>query len=702
MTGTELARGPRAVARFLTPRSVAIVGMSARPGSAGQVILRSLEVNRFQGDIHLVGRSAEPIAGRPVLKSPEELPEGVDLAVFTLPAAGVRDAVAACVKRKVGSAMVFAAGFAEVGEHKMQDEVARTARDGGLAIVGPNCLGYTNNVAGLMLHMLFAQEARRFGEGSQPGVAFVGQSGGLLGHFQRAADGRGLPLSYVISTGNEIGLELTDFIEYLATDRATSVMVLYAEQVRRPREFLAAIRRARAAGKAIILMFPGRSAKSRQAALSHTGALVGDYATMRVLVEDAGAIVATTMDEMMDLAEILVRYPKPPEQGPAILTASGAFVALCNDLAEDLDLDFPTLEPATEKLLNEVLPAYGNYGNPLDVTAGFTPDTLSVVTKALLDDPNVGMLLISFPINTGIVVQNFNKGMAGSTKPKIMVALGDTWQLHPDVVEAVKQSPAVFARSSDRMLRAIALYMRYGRLLARPRAVAAPAPLEGLPALGKGTRPEWLGKQVLAAAGIRVPNGELARTVDQAVATAARIGYPVVLKAQAAALSHKTEAGGVALNLADEAGLRAAWDQTMRNVARAAPDVALDGALIESMSPKGIELMVGAKRDPGWGTVLLVGLGGIWVEALGDVQLLPGGADKAQIVAALHKLRSAKLLAGVRGAPPADVEAVVQVVMAIGRLMQTVPELTEVDVNPLMVHAEGQGATALDALIVTG
>ena len=210
--------------------------------------------------------------------------------------------------------MVFAAGFAETGELALQDEIAAMARDGGLAVVGPNCLGYTNNVDGLMLHML-AREARRFAR-IEAGLAIVGQSGGLLGHLQRAADGCGAPL-YVISTGNEIGLELTDFVEYLADDPAAGVLVLYAEEVRRPRDFLAAIRRCRAAGKPVILMFPGRGAKSRQAAQSHTGSLVGDYATMRTLVEDAGAIVVSTMDEMMDLAEIMVRYPKPPVKGPA-------------------------------------------------------------------------------------------------------------------------------------------------------------------------------------------------------------------------------------------------------------------------------------------------------------------------------------------------------------------------------------------------
>jgi len=699
MSGAELARGPRAVARFLNPRSVAIVGISTRAGSAGQVILQCLKVNDFKGDVHLVGRTDEPIDGRKVLKSADELPEGVDLAVFALPAAAVREAVEACARRKVGSALVFAAGFAETGDYATQDAVAATARAAGLAICGPNCLGITNNVEGHFLHMLYARPALR---GVEHGVAFVGQSGGLLGHFQRASDGRGVPLSYVISTGNEAGLEGTDFIEFLVEDRSTRVIVAYCEEIRRPQAFLAAIRRARDAGKPVVLMLAGRSQGARKAAQSHTGALIGDYWTMRTQVEDAGAIVVGSMDETMDLVQILQRFPTPPSKGPGIITASGAYVGITNDFAEDVGLELPALDPATLKKIKETLPSYGNYGNPLDTTAGFAPPMLPVVTRAMIDDPNIGMLFVSFPINSPIPVRAFSEGMAHSDKPKVFCALGDTWSLGDEVTKAANESPAVYSRSSDRMMRAVALYTKYGRLLARPRAAGAAAPIAGLPALGKGAQPEWRGKQALAAAGIAVPAGKLARTADEAAAVAREIGFPVVLKAQAAALSHKTEAGGVALNLADEAALRAAWDRMMASVKAAAPDVALDGALVEKMSPRGVELMVGAKRDPGWGTVLLLGLGGIWVEALGDVQLLPSGADASLIRAALGRLRSAKLLAGVRGAPPADVEAVVGVVQAIDRLMQSVPALTEIDVNPLMVHAVGQGATALDALLVAG
>jgi acyl-CoA synthetase (NDP forming) len=478
------------------------------------------------------------------------------------------------------------------------------------------------------------------------------------------------------------------------------VIALYCEEIRRPQKFLAACRRARAAGKPVVMMQAGRGTKARKAAQSHTGALIGDFATIRTQVEDAGAVVVHAMDEMMDLVEILVRYPVPPTKGPGILTASGAYVALTNDFADEAGLELPALDPATLKRVREVLPAYGNYGNPLDVTAGFSPDALPTAVKALIDDPNVGMLFISFPISYAAVAVAFNKGMADSPKPKVMVALGDTWPLAPDIMQAVKESPAVFSRSSDRMLRAITLYTRYGRSLARTRVPSHPAPFAGVPKLGKGTQPEWLSKKILCAAGIRVPDGALARAPDDAVAVAKRVGYPVALKAQAAALPHKSEAGGVMLNLADEAALRAAWETMQRNVERAAPGVTLDGCLVETMSPKGLELMIGAKRDLAWGTVLLVGLGGIWVEALDDVELLPVDADEAQVVEALHKLRAAKLLTGFRGAPPVDVEAVAKAALALGRLMQTTPDIVEIDVNPLMVHAEGQGATALDALIV--
>src|SRR5262249_6445513 len=264
MSAAESARS--AVTRFLSPRSIAIIGISTRAGSAGQIILQCLKINRFAGEVHLVGRTDAPIDGRRVLESADELPEDIDLAVFTLPASAVRGAMQACARRKVGAALVFAAGFAETGDQAMQDAVAATARAAGLAVVGPNCLGVTNNVDGMTLHMLYAQEALR---GVVDGVAIIGQSGGLLGHFQRACDGRGIPLSYVISTGNEAGLDTTDFLDFLVDDPSTRVIVAYCEELRRPQAFLAALRRGPRPSQPVGPVVWGPAVRSRQAPPTH-------------------------------------------------------------------------------------------------------------------------------------------------------------------------------------------------------------------------------------------------------------------------------------------------------------------------------------------------------------------------------------------------------------------------------------------------
>ena len=341
----------------------------------------------------------------------------------------------------------------------------------------------------------------------------------MLGHFQRAADGLGLPLSYVISTGNEAGLEGTDFVEFLADDRSTRVIALYCEQIRRPAEFLAACRRARAAGKPIVLMQAGRGAKARKAAQSHTGALIGDFATMRTQVEDAGAIVVSTMDEMMDLVQILVRYPDPPAKGPGILTASGAYVGLTNDFAEEVGLELPELEPATLKKVERgaarVRQLRQSARRHRRVCAGrrcpWRPRRCSTIrTPECCSSRFRSTPLVRSRAST--------REWSDSTKPKVMVALGDTWPLGPDVMEAVQREPGgVLAIVGSHDARHRALYPL--RPLARPSdARPPPEPIQGLPKLGKGAQPEWLGKKVLAAAGIRVPDGELARTADEAIA----------------------------------------------------------------------------------------------------------------------------------------------------------------------------------------
>jgi acyl-CoA synthetase (NDP forming) len=700
-------RGAEAVERLMRPKSVAIIGISSKPGSAGHTVLANLTLNKFPGDIHLVGRSGGEIEGRKVHTSIDELPEGVGLAVFTLPAAGVKEALEGCARRKVKAAVVFASGFAEVGNTAAQEELQKIAAAGDISMLGPNCLGYSNFVDGLQIGFASASPVANLVGANDSAIAILSQSGGFMAHLRQAFEGRNIPTSYTISPGNEAGPDLVDFIEYFILDKATKAIVLYAEDIRRPNEFLAVAKKARAAGKPVIMMHPGRSAAAQAATNSHTGALAGNHAMMRTLVAHAGIAFVETLDELADTSEILARYPEPPTKGPGILTFSGAFCAIAHDFSETIGLDVPKLSPATEEALKKRLPSFVSPKNPLDLTTQpiWEPDLVGYGTKALFDDPNLGSVVISITVGGPAQSVKYMHGIIEaaktSKKPLVFSVLGDTSPLDPEFLRLAKENKIIISRSSERSLRAMAKATEHGRAVAQAKDVVAAKPVSGLPKLGSGTQVEYLGKEVLKAAGIRVPEGGLAKTADEAVSIAKKIGYPVVLKAQAAKLAHKTEAGGVILNIADDAAMKEAFTRLYANVKKHAPDITLDGGLVEKMSPKGLELVVGANRDPKWGPAVLVGLGGIMVEALGDVRLIPADLGEAGIIAELQKLKAAKLLNGFRGMPPVDLEAVAKTVMAVGQLMRTVPEITEIDVNPLVAYGKGQGVTALDALIVT-
>jgi acyl-CoA synthetase (NDP forming) len=704
--GSRSTSGSGLFERIVRPKSIAIFGMSARSNTTSFAVLRNLKLNAFAGDIHLVGRTAGEVEGLTIQTSMDALPNGIDVAVLAVPAAGVGEAIAACVEHEVGAAVVFASGFAETGDRAEQDRIGRIARDGGLALIGPNCIGYSNYRDGFTVAFATVNTIPKLAPDTRDAVAIVAQSGGLAGHLRTGFESRGVPLSYSISTGNEMGLGLGDFVGFLLADEATRVVLVFAEDIRNPQAFLAAAHEARAAGKAIVLMHSGRSERAQAAAQSHTGALAADYAVMRALVERAGVVLVESLDELLDVSEILVRYPTPQPGGLGVVTLSGAYCGIALDYAESAGVPMPALSAATEAHLKPLMPPFLEPANPLDLGTQpiWQPELLHYGVEALLNDDNIGGVAISIPAGAAPQANAFLKnviaGQMNNTKPLTLAILGDGQMLPADFMENVRANKLVLARSSDRALRAMGDVVTWANRPPAPAATPA-TPFADLPHLGHGPQPEWLGKGVLAAAGIAVPEGALARTVEDAVALAERIGYPVALKAQAAALAHKTEAGGVLLGIADADAVRAGWATLHANVERAQPGLQLDGVLVEAMSARGLELVAGARRDPKWGPVVLVGLGGIFVEALHDVRLIAADATHGEIVAELRRLKTAKLLDGFRGSPPVDVDAVADVAVALGRLMQAHPEIDEIDVNPLVAFARGHGAIALDALIVT-
>ena len=687
--------------RLLRPRSVAIVGVSPEPGHPGSTVLANLERCRFAGAIHLVSRSRTEFAGRACVPSIDDLPPGVDVAVLVVPQTIVIDAIGALGRRGVGAAIVFASGYAEMGDagRAEQQKLTAAARAANVAVLGPNCIGMCSFDFGAALTFEFNVE--RPSESARPKIGMAAQSGAMAAIMRMAFLSKGLGITFYISTGNEADLGVEDFLSALVDDDETKVIALFVEQIRKPHLFLEAARRARAAAKPVVLLLAGRSQRAQASARSHTGALAGDYATTTALLRHAAVTVVETVEELLDVTELLARV-KPPTKGPGIITNSGAVKGFALDFSDSLRFDVPRLRPATVDALKAALPAYASLENPVDITAHVLRDVSlwPKTASALLADPDVGSLCLAMVAGTPkYAMDKFDAlapTLAQSGKPAVVALLGDDFPVPGEFLSAFREKGVPVLRSTERALRALGHATAYGQMLAAKHA--APATLEAPPLPGRGTLPEYQGKQYLAALGIAIPKGALARSVAEAKAVAQEIGYPVVLKAQAAALAHKSDAGGVVLNIKDDAALDAAWTDLQARVAKARPGVTLDGTLVEAMAAKGVEMIIGARRDPEWGPVILAGLGGIWTEALNDVRLMPPHLAPEQIVDELNKLKGARALRGLRGAPPVDIPAIADAVSRIGALMRGRPEVHEIDINPLIAYPHG--VLALDALIV--
>ncbi len=464
--------------------------------------------------------------------------------------------------------------------------------------------------------------------------------------------------------------------------------------------------RARDAGKRIVLLHPGSSSAARASAATHTGALAGDYNLMRTKVAHAGIVVVDTLEELVDVTDILTRCPNLPTGGAAVFTESGAFKAPYARPLRAPATPLPALAGDTADRLRAVLPDFILPTNPLDITAQglVDPDLYRRCIPPVLDDAQYGSLVLAIILTDETTsALKFPPILAAlreikPTKPVLFAGLDEGAQIDPKYVDELRELGVPFFPSSDRAFRALAHVTRHAATLQTTTNISSEPVRTTLPI---GVIPEYRSKQLLASADIPVPVGELATTVDEAQAISAKIGYPVVLKAQAAALTHKSDFGGVALKLQSAEAVATAWHKMRANITTALPGLKLDGILVETMGQWGTELIIGAHSDPEWGPVLLIGLGGVLAEALGDTRLIVPGLSREAVVAELLQLKSAALLRGFRGAPPAVLEAAADIVVRLGEFVLANPSIREVDINPVIVYAKGKGAVALDALIVT-
>lgn len=695
-----------AIDRLLRPRSVAIVGASPTPSSFGASVLANLQNAGFAGELYLINPKRAEINGLPCLPTIDSLPSGVDCAALAIPRAGVLDAVAACGRRRVGGVIIFSAGFAESGPEGRveQEKLAEIARACGIFVEGPNCLGMVNFIDGIPLTFVFTPTMPRT---DRRCAAIASQSGAMAAVVSVGLRHREIGVSFSISTGNEAVTNVEDYVEYLIDNHHTEVILMIVEQFRRPKKFLEIAARARTLGKYIVLLHPGKCNAARASAETHTGAMAGDYEVMRAKVAHAGVVGVDTLEELLDVSEILLRCPSLPERGAAVLTESGAFKALSLDFCDTLGLPLPALSDATATALRQVLPDFIPPTNPLDVTAQalVDPDLYRRTLPLILADDNYSSLVL------GIILTD--EATSGLKFPPILAAikalkpskavifagLDEGALVSPSYVSELRALGVPFFPSPERAFRALACVTAFAAQQARKRLGGMQ--LEAVPELMVGVMPEYKSKEILKALSIPIPEGTLARNIEEAQAIAGKNGYPVALKAQSVQLSHKSDAGGVVLNLANPDELKAGWRRLHSEIARARPGLVLDGVLVEQMRASGTELIVGARNDPDWGVVLLLGSGGVHAEVLKDIRLIPPDLSIEAIVDEIYQLKRAALLKGFRGYPALDVKAVAEILHRLGAFMLAAPQVKEVDINPVIVYPQGHGAVALDALIVT-
>ncbi|MBO9497999.1 MAG: acetate--CoA ligase family protein [Novosphingobium sp.] len=692
--------------RLLRPKSVAVVGASDRHGALGATLLNNLVQYEFAGDIYPVNPKREEIAGLKCYPTVDELPEGIDCAVLAIPRPFVLDTVRSLAARGCGAVVIYSAGFSEAGEEglKEQLELGAIAAEHGMVIEGPNCLGCTNYVDRVPLS--FVETNMLTPPAGARAVGIASQSGALAAVLATTLHPRGCYVSTSVSTGNEAAAGVEDFVEWLVDDANTHVIAMYVESLRRPAAFVAAARRARAAGKPIVMLHPGKSNRAQESAATHTGAMAGDYALMKTKLAREGVIFADTLEELADITEIALRCKALPGANMVVLGESGALRGLAYDIAEDIGLDLLDLNDDNSPKLRALLPDFVPVSNPTDITAlGLSePEIYTKLLTALLEDERVGSVVASIiqsdPITSKIKFPAIIKVLEAGTfaKPLVFAGVDEGARVPEEYIEGLRKVGIPWFPSTERAYRAIA---RLADLAKRDLSDNSLPPV-AVPGLDEvaGVVPEYQAKELLAPLGLPFPQSRFAATADAAAAAAESIGFPVVLKAQAAALGHKSDAGGVILKLNSADEVRAAFDKIFSNVSAYDAAIRLDGVLVEKMGTMGVEMIVGAKSDPEWGPVVLAGFGGVTAEILKDVVLVTPDLSQAQVEEKLLGLRQAALLKGYRGSPELDVPALAKLIVEVGRIMAGNPAIREIDLNPVIVHSKGQGVVALDALML--
>lgn len=692
-----------ALSALLAPNSIALVGASDDAQRIGGRPLRYLREAGYRGAVYPVNPKRDTVQGLRAYASIADLPETPDVAILAVPAAGTLDAVRACADRKVKAAIVFSAGFAETDEagRAIQDEMAAIARESGMRLLGPNCLGVFSSATGY--YGTFS--AILDGAFIEPGpVGVVSQSGAYGSHIAHLARQRGLGIGHWITTGNECDVDVAEALRWMVEQPDVNVVMAYAEGIRNRDAFVEALEVAREREKAIVFMKVGRSEVGAHAVSSHTAALAGSDAIFDAVFRQYGVWRAKTTAEQLDVAYACSRGIYPAGNTLGIFTLSGGFGIQMADDAEAAGLDVAPMPEEAQAELKAMLP-YASPRNPVDATAQALTD-LPLMTSyiaAMLEKGGYDLFTGIFgsgpasPTFAGRLREVLETASAAS-RGTIMAL---TMSAPPEIVRSYEEKGFLVHEDGTAMMNALGALVHFRRSFDRAKAAAE----QGLPAatvdIGRNAIGEHEAKRILAAAGIPFPKEALVRPDEDAGAAAAAIGFPVVVKIASADIAHKTEIGGVIVGLKDEAEVRAAAAEILARAGKHRPDARIDGLLVSPMIAGGVEVIAGVTSDPAFGPVVMFGLGGVFVEVLKDVTFRAAPFGVAEAHRMIREIRGFAMLEGVRGAAPADIEALARMLSDLSRFAAAnAAGIESIDLNPVRVLERGKGLVALDALIV--
>lgn len=692
---------------FLSPKSIAIIGATEKKGSIGSAITHNI-VTGYRGKLFPISPKRDTVFGIQAYKSVLDLGQQIDLAVIATRNTFVPQVLVECGKANIKAAIVVTAGFKEVDSDgaRLEQELKDIATKYGINIIGPNCLGVMNLDPATMMNATFLKVTPKSG-----GIALVSQSGAICATLVEDASAQDIGFSAVVSLGNKCDMTEVDVLKILADHEQTKVIVMYLEDIGNGREFLKICKHiTRDLRKPVIVLKSGRSPEGAAAAMSHTGALMGSDESYDALLRQAGAIRVDTMEELFNFATAFSKQPLPASGKLVIVSNAGGPAIISTDMCSRLGIELANIDPL-RPAIDAAIPAWGCSKNPVDIVGDATCSRFDDVLGTVLESDNVGSVIVMCTPSATLDYDGLAEIIVKMSKKYKKTILASLMGLDEGINNRhiLAAGGVPYYTYAESAIKSLGAMQRFAEWLSTPEDeitrfnVDKPTVKRIFSRVREQGRAHLLeeeGQAVLHAYGIPLPASALAKTPAEAISLFEKIDRPVVMKIASPQIIHKSEAGGVKVNLRTKEEVATAYEEIIANTRRYDDSASIEGILVVEMISGGKEMIVGAKKEPGIGTVLMLGAGGIYVEILKDLTFKLAPVTRRDVYNMIHSLKTYKILQGARGEPPSDIEKLTECILRISQLVEDFPEIGELDMNPIAVMEEGRGCKALDIRIV--